>query len=854
MAESTELLTMMGKDTSGRHPLLEKGTFQQLHRNEIIETRPQTLHFGGFQVHQEHTHTLRILNISARSLRVAIIGPSTPFFRIGYDKKGLLAPGMSEEITVTFTPHEWRYYYDTIKIFCGDLAENLVVPIHAYPSANDIKLPRILDFGRVAVGTSRTKVIPLSCTVPIQFEFEITVLEAHPDFQIAPLAGVIPPDGTTNVVVTFLPTRHRTSRTELQFSIAQFDFDPVTVTVVGSCSPDIMREEVLRTAGAELEAETAQQIQDSMTSAAARLKEKQGRGPLEVKAPVFPEPPGDRLIEGVKVPTTKLSTQNTNFVLNQTAGKLPLKDLFSFIKEQREAAESRRRKAETGREQGGSVESEADEDDKQALMLRFEMEYREVEKYDKVKELNSVVALGEDQLSTEDVSQGEDARRRRHQRLLDGKMEADTARHEPVLKQEKVPVPNNYKPALKPQWDENANDTFSVRLQVIDRFVRAGAKCLMRVRAQRRIEVLREALRAASVTDRTSCRTWVEIENKAAASGTKGAQPGAGKEGEGEAAAATSGDDDTDKLDIIHIPSEFILPLQFPIAVSSLNQEERTAVDVAPLDNFEEFKAVPINVRLDYKVLQYEKHDVPPPAAYMRPHSERSRFHAALEEHLVRGPRGDACDGAEMPLTMPDSCLLPPAHDALSLLVPSPECRTYVALPEATECDPEYRLAQAAPLLRPLQAEPLLPPNIMSIETPWLESWRQTRQIADPFQYFDPMPGCFAEAGGPMGPRLGCDAGGERLAFLPVGGYSRDLPEDTTDDEAEDFHIPPPGGDAYKEALEGTDGPLASVLWRKQLAAEERLRTMCASNGRAVRDRLNDLNKDLDHRNKLYLG
>merc|ERR1740138_543194 len=112
-----------------------------------------------------------------------------------------------------------------------------------------------------------------------------------------------------------------------------------------------------------------------MVAAAVRLKDKKGRGPLDTKAPVFPAEIGDRSIDGVKVPQTKLGTQNTNFVLNQTAGKLPLKDLSSFIKEQRDAAETRRRKAT-----GESAESDTEEDDKQALMLRFEMQYREDDK------------------------------------------------------------------------------------------------------------------------------------------------------------------------------------------------------------------------------------------------------------------------------------------------------------------------------------------------------------------------------------------------------------------------------------------------------------------------------------------
>ncbi|CAK9069158.1 unnamed protein product [Durusdinium trenchii] len=137
----------------GRHPLLEKETFEKLQRNDVVETRPHILHFGGFQIHKEHTQLLKLVNISPSSLRVSIIGPATQWFKIRFDKKGLLAPGMSEDIMVTFEPHEWRYYYDTIKIFCGELSENLIVPIHAYPSANDVVLPRMLDFGSIAIGT-----------------------------------------------------------------------------------------------------------------------------------------------------------------------------------------------------------------------------------------------------------------------------------------------------------------------------------------------------------------------------------------------------------------------------------------------------------------------------------------------------------------------------------------------------------------------------------------------------------------------------------------------------------------------------------------------------------------------------
>jgi len=827
-----------------RHPLLEKGSFEQLQRNDIIETRPHILHFGGFQIHMEHSHVLRVLNISPTSLRLAIIGPTTPSFRIDYDKKGLLAPGMSEEITVTFTPHEWRYYYDTVKIFCGELSENLIVPIHGYPSANDIYLPRIIDFGSVALGTSRTKVIPLSCKIPIQFEFDITLLDSHPDFEITPLAGVIPPDGTTNVTVTFLPTKHRTARTELQFNISQFDFEPVVVTIVGSCLPELSREEVLRSGASEIQAAETQTMRDAMTAKINSLKAKKGRRPVEVKPPSFVTEDIDRLIDGVKVPQ-RFDHQTTNFVLSQTAGKLPLKDLSSFIKEQRDTAERRRKKAEASNQDGDDVHEAEDieDDDRQAIELRFEMQYREIEKYDKEKELKGFVATGENLMSEDDIARCRESRGNRQSRLHERRIQDDMARVESALHQDRVAVPDTYKPALAPHWDENVNDMFSMRLQVIDRFVRAGSKCLMRVRAQKRLEKLREAMHAENVTDRGTCRFWVDAENKAAAAGGRG-----GASDTVDAAGYGGGG-----VGLVNIARDFVLPPQLPTAQPLMNTEERQPIEVEPLSNFEEFHPVRLKARLDYKVLEYERYTTRLPAAYMRPCDERQRLHGALEELSVRGQRGDIFDGAEVPMEMPASCLLPPQHDPLSLLVPSTECRTYIGGPEFGECDFEYRLSQPVPVIERMP-EPLLPPDLMMLEEPLLARWRRPRRVADPFEHFDPIPACFAEAGGKLGPRLGADAGGERLSFLPVGGFSRDIPSDTDSDERDDFQIPAPGPEAYDRALELMSGPLSSDLWQKQRRLEERLNQQMATNNSVVRDRLRELNKELDHRNKLYLG
>ncbi|CAE7462637.1 PCDP1 [Symbiodinium natans] len=526
--------------------------------------------------------------------------------------------------------------------------------------------------------------------------------------------------------------------------------------------------------------------------------------------PTFKREELERNISGVKVPTTRTDQQATNYILNQTAGKLPLKDLVAFIREQRQAADQRRRLVADNF--NNQPEEEEVEEDKQATELRFELQYREVDKRDKDKELKSTRATGEEPPASTDVSEICAARKARHEKLLQYRIGQDIKRVESVLTNTKIAVPSSFKPALKPEWDECANDTFSVRLQVIERFVRAGSKVLMRIRAEKRMRLLQEAMNDAGVFDKPSCKAWIDAENKAAASGTLVKAERAPDKAKG------ANDKSEGTLPNVHIPQDFVLPVQIPTRMSGFSAEERQPVEVAQLDNFEEFLPVQVNTRLDFKVLDYPQHQVPPASAYMQPNTDRERLSAALEESLVLGQRGDEFDGAEMPVGMPDSCLLPPVHDALSLLIPSTECRTFVAYPDSAECDPEHGLAEKPDLLKPLDMIPILPSSIMSLESLWLESYRAPREAQDPFQYGDPFCPSFAEAGGVLGPSLGADLGGQRLSYKPVGGADNDLPSDTDDDEQPELQVPPPGKDLQSKAVSSLVGGQAGPVHKCMLS------------------------------------
>lgn len=60
-----------------------------------------------------------IVNCTSRAQRLHLLPPRSPYVTFSYDKEGNVGPGMSQAVTVTFTPHEeGRYYYDVLRIHC----------------------------------------------------------------------------------------------------------------------------------------------------------------------------------------------------------------------------------------------------------------------------------------------------------------------------------------------------------------------------------------------------------------------------------------------------------------------------------------------------------------------------------------------------------------------------------------------------------------------------------------------------------------------------------------------------------------------------------------------------------------
>ncbi|TKS66233.1 Cilia- and flagella-associated protein 221 [Collichthys lucidus] len=218
--------------------LLESKIYVKLNCNRLIQAEPPELYFSGFELEKDYIRILKLINVSSEVMNIHIIPTQTKHFQTSYTKKYRLIPGLAYTLKVKFCPDEWRYFYDCVRVHCQG-EENLLIPVHAYPVTDDLHIPPRIDLSAVPLGQSVCHAIPLRCSCPIDFEFQVYVIQPHEAFSIHPLTGVIPANGEVKIAVTFTPIQYETSQVTIQLIISQFNTRPYLCTITGSSAPHL---------------------------------------------------------------------------------------------------------------------------------------------------------------------------------------------------------------------------------------------------------------------------------------------------------------------------------------------------------------------------------------------------------------------------------------------------------------------------------------------------------------------------------------------------------------------------------------------------------------------------------------
>ena len=184
---------------------------------------------------------LRLINTSPAPQRLHILPPQTNYFKIRYNKKGMIPTGVAEEIYVQFTPamNEYKYYYDSVRIHCE--GDQILIPIHAFPVINskqDELFPSFIEMGKgLQIGKSYQKKLQIESNCPVNFEYMIQVTKPHPDIHVSPLIGDVLGLQTTSIDFTYTPNSFSTAEAEIEIKTTEFDSEPKMIRITGSAAP-----------------------------------------------------------------------------------------------------------------------------------------------------------------------------------------------------------------------------------------------------------------------------------------------------------------------------------------------------------------------------------------------------------------------------------------------------------------------------------------------------------------------------------------------------------------------------------------------------------------------------------------
>lgn len=468
--------------------LLQTKTFRSASGSSALKPLPSIIHFGGFEVGKTHTIILKLLNSGADRTRVNIIPPTTEFFKASYQKREALIPGTAEEVQILFTPSEYRYYYDCIRVH-GQNDENILVPIHAYPVVGEVQLPSLVDMGTCPLAETKVKKFSLSCSVPIDFEFSVNVVTPHPFFAVVPEHGTIPAKGTTEVCVAFTPQNYTTSTMVFELLLSQFNAKPIRCTVHG-------------TSAAGLHKRTEIEAQREPTPPKTTKKAKPPKSLQATNKPSEATKPKAQSIDGLVIPSALATVHHINSVLTQPAleglnAQVRLNDRKSVTVPREQLLEAFLDHLKELSKRQGKGDSDLSNDERREILS----ERRDAEaEYTAAQGLGSIIEATALARRTTDVELAPSRTFRR----LDGP-------------QTVIPATLTFVPDASTEWQR--------RTELLQRFISAARTVIIRIRGNRRLSQLNSILHKVPLKAQPSVKMISTLNQKPQLPGSQDVLP-----------------------------------------------------------------------------------------------------------------------------------------------------------------------------------------------------------------------------------------------------------------------------------------------------------------------------------------
>ncbi|KAJ0404251.1 hypothetical protein P43SY_000651 [Pythium insidiosum] len=705
----------------------------------LLFVQPSSVHFGGFALNESYQQRVFVHNNSSKPLRLQYTMPSKGIFRASFatERKSIVPPGLAEELLVTFKPTAFQYYYDCVQVRCEEVAYAsnadaaftgaCLLPLHGYPVVNQVEFPSRMDFGVVRLGGVARRHVDLRCSVPIEFEYEVQLVKAHPSFTIFPLRGTIPANGVAQIEFEFRPLIYATASSEIELQISQLGFKPLRCVLTGSSTSEATADVAAAATSDNTENRPRTATRSTGTSPTKLVRSSNPQSPT-AKAPPprratkASDAPVER-VGTVEIPSDLSTVASVNFVLTQQPGKLKPKDLKKAIEANRAMRQQQKE------EQAKLSVAENPEDDRNSdadglkdvvrspAELTFQVLVREeatalqrasvqrtsremffLQELAEIKQIESELEfqshktrVGEELLTDEQLqalreiralNAHEHAQQRREQQRNEVESHAFhlfTAPTADVPYPPRGSLPAHFRPAIVPDFKTYKNDLWNRRKRVVQRLVRAISVVIVRNRARRRLDKIRAWLGPAKT--RAQVKDKVALEWQAYHQQRGGAVVATGR-------AGTAQSSSTARAAQLSLPS-------FPI-VEETAHRRRDKIALAADWNLQgdPFGYFALREPDEALIMGYEPLPLPPLPTYVPLEATRALRVGALDEC---GPSG---------LRTPPSTTTPP------LAEPAREPSTLELLPRdvflrpSAACRPLLRVS----LIRETQSEFVLRP------------------------------------------------------------------------------------------------------------------------------------------------